>query len=170
MEVRNLVVQSGRQFWDKEYWDASVSARREIQEISGELVPGANNAYAPAPEAEIPFNIRQMMPEIRNMPTTVLPKYFGRGGDRRSDRAAELKFDDLFTNAAKSNNEDELYAAFNSLNILKNIPLSVSEKWDREDKLNPLADSGSARELLTAINRLIEATEELKHVEVRYEN
>jgi len=55
------------------------------------------------------------------------------------------------------------------LNMLNNIPRSVSDKWDREDKLNPLADSGNAREFLTALTRLIEVTEDLKNVEVRME-
>jgi hypothetical protein len=169
MEVRNLVIQSGQGFWDKEFWDAMVRTRREYQEISGELVPGAGNTDVPMPGTEIPFNIREKIPYIRNTPTTVLPKFFGHGGDRRSDNAAEVKFDRIFDRAANSNNEDELDAAYRSLSIMRSIPQSVSEQWDREDKLNPLSDSGNAREFLAALNRLIEVTENLGHIEVRYE-
>jgi hypothetical protein len=169
MEVRNLVIKSGQGFWDKEFWNAMVNAKREYQEVSVGLVPGAGNTDVPMPGTEIPFNIREKIPEIRNMPTTVLPKFFGHGGDRRSDNAAEPKFDSIFTRAANSNNDDELDAAYRSLSIMQKIPKSVSEQWDKEDKLNPLADSGNAREFLTALNRLIEVTENLGHIEVRYE-
>jgi len=147
MNVRNLIIKEGMRIYDEDMPFALQDARRGIQETTGRIVSGAGNLDVPEPSG-IPFNIREKIPEIDSKVTTVLPNFFGHGGDARSDRTAKRKIESMVDSAMKSNDDSQIYAAFNAMNILNNIRSTVGNRWDREDKLNPLAESGTITELL----------------------
>ena len=159
MRVRNLVIEGGQGFWDIIKPEAIIEALNEYQKTTGALVAGAGNTDVPIPAPEVPYNIREEIGRMDSMRIMNLPRYFGHGGDRRSDNTAETQFGLILDRATRSNNEDEISAAFNVLNILNRLPKTKSDKWDSEDALNPLANSGNAAELLNALNRLIEIEE-----------
>jgi len=168
MTVRNLIIEAGQRFWDTDMPEAIRETKRTYQETANALVPGAGNTDSVSMTSgggDVPFNIRSKIPEIDSMVTRVLPGYFGHGGDKASDRDAKLKLEKMFDLSLRSNDESELEAAYKAMITLKNIQPAIGGKWDNEDKLNTIADSGTARELLAAINRLIEIEERILSVE-----
>jgi hypothetical protein len=158
MNIRNMTIEAGQGFWDSEIWKAFTEAKREYQEATNTLVPGADNTDVPTPAPVVPFNIRERIPQIDSMVTTVLPGYFGHGGDRRGDRETQRKMENILDTASRSNDESQIHAAFDVLTTLNNIK-AIKGKWDDEDKLNSIANSGDAVQLLAALNRLIEIEE-----------
>jgi hypothetical protein len=164
MHVRNLIIEAGQGIWNSEIRKAIEETNKQYTETVGALTSGGHygNSDDPPPMIGMPtvsYTPRMRTQEIDSWTTTVPRTYFGRGGNGQQDRAAQRGMEDIFDRARFSGNDDQLQAAFDSLNILNTMPRAVRERWDNEDKLNPLANSGNAVDLLAALRRLIEIEE-----------
>jgi len=103
-------------------------------------------------------NIFDEIPNIQNGITTVIPDFFKKG-NRHEDNTAKNKMFSVFDMALRSGKEENLQDASVAFKKLQSVPQAVRERWDSTNAINPLADSNGVRELLTALNRLIEIEE-----------
>jgi len=159
-KFRNLVIEAGQGFYKAVMGESLADARKSYQDTTGKLLPGAGNTDVRSVR-EVTGNpnatsIRDAASWIDSRTNMLLPSYFSERGDKR----ASDKFDSMIRNARRGGNDNELQATFETIQKLDKLPDPVRKDWDKRNVLNPIInESTSMRDVLTALNRLIELTE-----------
>jgi hypothetical protein len=151
MNVRNLIIEAGQGIWDSEIGKAIEEAKKQYQDTTGRLPLGVNLSYLE--EGPSLSDRRASGSGNRNALMNEIGSYFGDA--TQHDRAASQRVRNVLLSPGRRSRE-ESDAASRSFNILANLPEETRHRWDSENKLNPLASSSTAVEILAALRELIE--------------